>query len=44
MAFGKPLKYVRIDPISSEEYDLALGQTNEEYESRSHNICWYGGG
>ena len=40
MAFGKPLKYVRLDPIPAEDYDQSLEEVNNIYESRAHNLFW----
>lgn len=39
MAFGRPIKYVILEPHSAQEYDRALGETNDWYSQQRHNLC-----
>lgn len=39
MAFGRPIKYVVLEPDSAVEYDHALSETNNWYVQQRHNLC-----
>ena len=42
MAFGKPHKYVYLDPNENEKkcWDMELYRSNEKFRKEEHNICW----
>ncbi|CAG0892923.1 unnamed protein product [Darwinula stevensoni] len=44
MAFGRPMKYVVMDPLlargGADGWDRAIFEASEEYKTRMHNLCW----
>ncbi len=43
MAFGRPYKYVELNPDlrEQEDWDDAVMKSNERFQNEEHNLCLY---